>query len=55
MEGATALNSLSPMPDAAEILLESDIQRLGRSLHQRLKGKTPSLFDAAYWQELLLE
>jgi RHH-type transcriptional regulator, proline utilization regulon repressor / proline dehydrogenase / delta 1-pyrroline-5-carboxylate dehydrogenase len=46
---------LPHLPDAADILLERDVQRLGRALHQRLRGKTPGLFDAAYWQGLLLD
>lgn len=41
--------------DATDILIEGDVQRLGRELHQRLRGKTPGLFDMAYWQGLLLE
>jgi RHH-type transcriptional regulator, proline utilization regulon repressor / proline dehydrogenase / delta 1-pyrroline-5-carboxylate dehydrogenase len=49
----------SPRPpqgaDATDILLERDVQRLGRALHQRLRGKRPGLFDAAYWQGLLLD
>ena len=43
------------LPDAKDILLERDIQNLGRALHERLTGKTPGLFDAAYWQALLLD
>jgi len=43
------------LPDASDIVLERDIQRLGRALHQRLKGKSPGLFTAAYWQGLLLD
>jgi RHH-type proline utilization regulon transcriptional repressor/proline dehydrogenase/delta 1-pyrroline-5-carboxylate dehydrogenase len=35
-------------------LLEGDVQRLGRSLHQKLPRTSPNLFDAAYWQGLLL-
>jgi RHH-type proline utilization regulon transcriptional repressor/proline dehydrogenase/delta 1-pyrroline-5-carboxylate dehydrogenase len=46
---------LPHLPEATDILLEHDIQRLGRSLHQRLRGKTPGLFDAAYWQGLMLD
>ena len=42
------------LPDAADILLEHDIQRLGHALHQRLGVKAPGLFQAAYWQGLLL-
>ncbi|HEV3272361.1 MAG TPA: proline dehydrogenase family protein [Candidatus Methylacidiphilales bacterium] len=41
--------------EAADILLEGDVQRLGRALHQRLRGRKPGLFDAAYWQGLLLD
>jgi len=39
------------LPDAADILLERDVQRLGGALHQRLRGKTPSLFEAAIGRE----
>jgi RHH-type proline utilization regulon transcriptional repressor/proline dehydrogenase/delta 1-pyrroline-5-carboxylate dehydrogenase len=52
MDLATELPNL---PDAADILLEGDVQRLGRALHQQLKDKTPGLFEAAYWQGLLLD
>jgi RHH-type transcriptional regulator, proline utilization regulon repressor / proline dehydrogenase / delta 1-pyrroline-5-carboxylate dehydrogenase len=55
MDLATDLPGLSPMPDAADILLEHEVQCLGRTLHQRLKGKTPGLFEAAYWQGLVLD
>jgi RHH-type transcriptional regulator, proline utilization regulon repressor / proline dehydrogenase / delta 1-pyrroline-5-carboxylate dehydrogenase len=41
--------------DASDILLEHDIQKLGRALHQRLQGREPGLFDAAYWQALMLD
>jgi RHH-type proline utilization regulon transcriptional repressor/proline dehydrogenase/delta 1-pyrroline-5-carboxylate dehydrogenase len=41
--------------NASDILLEHDIQRLGRALHESLKGKTPGIFQAAYWQGWLLE
>jgi RHH-type proline utilization regulon transcriptional repressor/proline dehydrogenase/delta 1-pyrroline-5-carboxylate dehydrogenase len=43
------------LPDATDILLERDVQRLGRELHQRLSGQTPGLFQAAWWQGLLLD
>ena len=43
------------LPRATDILLEGDVQRLGRELHQRLNGKTPGLFQAAWWQGLLLD
>jgi RHH-type proline utilization regulon transcriptional repressor/proline dehydrogenase/delta 1-pyrroline-5-carboxylate dehydrogenase len=46
---------LPRLPDAMDILLERDVQRLGHALHQRLRGKTPGLFEAAYWQGLLLD
>jgi RHH-type proline utilization regulon transcriptional repressor/proline dehydrogenase/delta 1-pyrroline-5-carboxylate dehydrogenase len=46
-------NSL--LPDADDILFEHDVQRLGRTLHGRLKGKSPGLFQAAYWQALLMD
>jgi RHH-type proline utilization regulon transcriptional repressor/proline dehydrogenase/delta 1-pyrroline-5-carboxylate dehydrogenase len=55
MDLATELPGLTHLPDAADILLERDVQRLGRALHQRLKGKTPGLFEAAYWQGLMLD
>jgi RHH-type proline utilization regulon transcriptional repressor/proline dehydrogenase/delta 1-pyrroline-5-carboxylate dehydrogenase len=57
MDLATELPGLTHLPDAADILLEHDVQRLGRALHQRLKGKTPGpgLFEAAYWQGLMLD
>ena len=45
----------SPLPAADDILFEHDVQRLGRDLHGRLKGKSPGLFEAAYWQGLLLD
>jgi RHH-type proline utilization regulon transcriptional repressor/proline dehydrogenase/delta 1-pyrroline-5-carboxylate dehydrogenase len=41
--------------DPADVLLEHDIQKLGRSLHQRMRGQEPSLFQAAYWQGLMLD
>jgi RHH-type proline utilization regulon transcriptional repressor/proline dehydrogenase/delta 1-pyrroline-5-carboxylate dehydrogenase len=46
---------LLPLPDAGDILLERDVQRLGRALHSRLEGKKPDIFEAAYWQELILD
>ena len=49
------VTELPHLPEATEILLEHDIQRLGRSLHERLRGKSPGLFEAAYWQGLLLD
>ena len=55
MDLATELPGLTHLPDAADILLERDVQRLGRALHQRLKGKTLGLFDAAYWQGLMFD
>jgi RHH-type proline utilization regulon transcriptional repressor/proline dehydrogenase/delta 1-pyrroline-5-carboxylate dehydrogenase len=55
MDLDTELPGLPQFPDAADILLERDVQRLGRALHQRLRGKTPGLFEAAYWQGLLLD
>jgi RHH-type proline utilization regulon transcriptional repressor/proline dehydrogenase/delta 1-pyrroline-5-carboxylate dehydrogenase len=45
----------SPLPEGTDILLEHDIQRLGKNLHERLEGKRPSLFQAVYWQGLLLD
>src|SRR5476651_2584237 len=55
MDLDTELPGLPQFPDAADILLERDVQRLGRALHQRLRGQTPGLFQAAYWQGLLLD
>src|SRR5277367_771077 len=43
------------LPAADDILLEHDVQRLGRELHGRIKGKSPGIFEAAYWQGLLLD
>jgi len=43
------------LPDASDMLLEHDIQRLGHALHQQLGGKKPGLFTSTYWQGLLLE
>ncbi len=43
------------MPDANEILFEGDVQRMGRALFQGLRGKSPGLFEAAYWQGLLMD
>jgi len=42
-------------PDAADILMERDIQRLGHTLHQRLGGKAASFFRPAYWKRLLMD
>jgi RHH-type proline utilization regulon transcriptional repressor/proline dehydrogenase/delta 1-pyrroline-5-carboxylate dehydrogenase len=42
------------LPDASDILLERDTQRLGRALHQKLKGRKPGIFEAAYWQGLMM-
>jgi len=55
MDPDSASPGLPNLPDAADILLEHDVQRLGRELHSKLKGRTPGFFDAAYWQELLLD
>jgi RHH-type proline utilization regulon transcriptional repressor/proline dehydrogenase/delta 1-pyrroline-5-carboxylate dehydrogenase len=41
--------------DVSDVLLEHDVQTLGRSLYQRLQGHRPGVLQAAYWQELLLE
>jgi hypothetical protein len=40
----TALEN-SPVPAADDILLEHDVQRLGRELHSRIKGKSPGIFQ----------
>ena len=45
----------SHLPAADDILFEHDVQRLGRELHGQLKGKSQSIFNAAYWQEMLLD
>jgi RHH-type proline utilization regulon transcriptional repressor/proline dehydrogenase/delta 1-pyrroline-5-carboxylate dehydrogenase len=46
----------SPAPsDASDILIEHDIHQLGRTLHQRLGGKTAGFFQAAYWEGLLMD
>ena len=42
-------------PAADGILLEHDIQRLGRELHGRIKGKSPGIFQASYWKGLLMD
>jgi RHH-type proline utilization regulon transcriptional repressor/proline dehydrogenase/delta 1-pyrroline-5-carboxylate dehydrogenase len=55
MHVATEQPNLSLLPDANEILIEGDVQRLGRSLHLQLSGKTPGLFNAAFWQALLMD
>jgi RHH-type proline utilization regulon transcriptional repressor/proline dehydrogenase/delta 1-pyrroline-5-carboxylate dehydrogenase len=55
MELATELPRLPHLPEATDILLERDVQRLGRALHQRLRDKTPGFFEAAYWQGLVLD
>ena len=46
---------LSALPDATDILLEADVQRLGRALHRQLGGGRPGILDPAYWQGLVLE
>jgi RHH-type proline utilization regulon transcriptional repressor/proline dehydrogenase/delta 1-pyrroline-5-carboxylate dehydrogenase len=46
---------LPRLPDASDILLERDIQRLGRALHQKLRGVKPGIFDPAYWQGLSMD
>ncbi|HEX4141605.1 MAG TPA: proline dehydrogenase family protein [Candidatus Methylacidiphilales bacterium] len=45
----------SHLPAADDILLEHDVQRLGRELQSRIKGKSPGVFEAAFWQGLLLD
>ncbi len=45
---------MDPLPDSADILLERDIQRLGRALQQKLKGSQPGIFNPVYWQGLVL-
>jgi RHH-type proline utilization regulon transcriptional repressor/proline dehydrogenase/delta 1-pyrroline-5-carboxylate dehydrogenase len=46
---------LPRLPDAADILLERDVQRLGRTLHKNLKNARPGIFEAAYWQGLMMD
>jgi len=55
MDHDTELSELPRLPDAADILLERDVQRLGRVLHPQLRGEKPGLFEAAYWQGMLLD
>src|ERR1700683_4486204 len=55
MDLTSELPQLPQMPMATDILFEADVQRLGRMLHQQLRGKTPGLFDAAYWQGLMMD
>jgi RHH-type transcriptional regulator, proline utilization regulon repressor / proline dehydrogenase / delta 1-pyrroline-5-carboxylate dehydrogenase len=55
MDPATEPSHLPGLPDAADILLEGDVQKVGRALHQRLRGKSPGIFEAAYWQGLLID
>ena len=55
MHAESEASHLPGLPNADDILLEGDIQRVGRSLYQRLKGKSPGIFEAAYWQGLLLD
>ena len=43
------------MPDANEILIEGNVQCLGRALHQRLRNDKPGLFNPAYWQGVMLD
>jgi RHH-type proline utilization regulon transcriptional repressor/proline dehydrogenase/delta 1-pyrroline-5-carboxylate dehydrogenase len=45
----------TPPPDVSDVLLEHEIQKLGRRLHQQLRHHEPGLFQAAYWQALLLD
>jgi RHH-type proline utilization regulon transcriptional repressor/proline dehydrogenase/delta 1-pyrroline-5-carboxylate dehydrogenase len=52
MDSAPDLPSL---PDANEILFEHDVQRHGRALFQRVANKKPGVFEAAYWQGLVLD
>ena len=46
---------LPRLPNAGDILLEGEVQKLGRSLHQRLRHKSPGVFDPAFWQGLVLD
>jgi hypothetical protein len=55
MDLATDLTEPARMPNATDILLEADVQRLGRALYQRLRGKKPGLFDPDFWQGLMLD
>ena len=55
MDVAPDLSPLSALPDAMDILLEGDVQLLGRKLHQQLQGDKPGIFDPAYWQGIMLD
>jgi RHH-type proline utilization regulon transcriptional repressor/proline dehydrogenase/delta 1-pyrroline-5-carboxylate dehydrogenase len=55
MPVATEPLHLPALPDATEILLEGDVQRLGRSLHQKLRSDKPGIFDPSYWQGIMLD
>jgi len=35
--------------------LATELPQLAEALHQRLRGKSPGLFEAAYWEELMLD
>jgi RHH-type proline utilization regulon transcriptional repressor/proline dehydrogenase/delta 1-pyrroline-5-carboxylate dehydrogenase len=52
MDSAPDLPSL---PDANEILFEHDVQRQGRALLRQLPHKKPGVFEAAYWQGLMMD
>jgi RHH-type proline utilization regulon transcriptional repressor/proline dehydrogenase/delta 1-pyrroline-5-carboxylate dehydrogenase len=49
------VTELPHLPDPSEILLERDVQRLGRAFHQKLKGRKPGIFESAYWQGLVMD
>jgi len=55
MDVVTQLSPVAQIPDATDILIEGDVQRLGREFHQRLASKKPGLFEAAFWQGLVLD
>lgn len=41
--------------DGLDLLLERDIQALGRTLHQRLGGKTTGFFQVAFWEGMVMD
>ena len=43
------------LDSATEVLLEHEVQRLGRHLHDELKGRSPGIFRPAFWQGLIMQ
>jgi RHH-type proline utilization regulon transcriptional repressor/proline dehydrogenase/delta 1-pyrroline-5-carboxylate dehydrogenase len=41
--------------DGTDVLLEHDIQRLGRALHERLRGRAGGLFGGTPWPDVMIE